>query len=109
MADKYISVDAVKDICVALIANYDLYDREQAFCIAAINRIADMVDNASAVDVVSKADYNELLKAAKAMHTWIFLHSFDELEAYDECKLTPEMNALLGYAGSFEIRSKGDG
>lgn len=106
MADKYISVDAVKDICVSLISNYDLYDREQAFCIAAINRVADTVEKALAADVVSKADYDELLKAARAMHTWIFLHSFDELEAYDECNLTPEMNALLGYAGSFEIRSK---
>ena len=46
-------------------------------------------------------DYDELLKAAKAMHTWIFLNSVDEQEAYDECGLTDEMNAILGYAGSF--------
>ena len=48
-------------------------------------------------------DYDELIKAAKAMHTWIFLNSVDEQEAYDECGLTDEMNAVLGYAGSFNI------
>lgn len=50
---------------------------------------------------VSAAGYEELLKAAKAMHTWIFLNSFDEQEAYDECNLTDEMNAMLGYGGQF--------
>ena len=48
-------------------------------------------------------DYDELLKVAKAMHTWIFLNSVDEQEAYDECGLTDEMNAFLGYAGSFTV------
>ena len=48
-------------------------------------------------------DYDELLKVAKAMHTWIFLNSVDEQEAYDECGLTDEMNAVLGYAGSFTV------
>lgn len=43
----------------------------------------------------------ELLKAAKAMHTWIFLHTGDEQAAYDECGLTDEMNAALGYGGQF--------
>lgn len=50
----------------------------------------------------------ELLKAAKAMHTWIFLHSYDEQAAYDECHLSDEMNVALGYGGSFELRSKTD-
>ena len=49
------------------------------------------------------SDYDELLKVAKAMHTWIFLNSVDEQEAYDECGLTDEMNAVLGYAGSFTV------
>ena len=48
-------------------------------------------------------DYDELLKVAKAMHTWIFLNSVDEQEVYDECGLTDEMNAFLGYAGSFTV------
>lgn len=43
----------------------------------------------------------ELLKAAKAMHTWIFLNTGDEQAAYDECGLTDEMNAALGYSGQF--------
>ena len=50
-----------------------------------------------------KAQYKELLHAAKKMHTWIFLHSYDEQEAYNECGLSDEMNAALGYGGQFEI------
>lgn len=41
----------------------------------------------------------ELLKAAKSMHTWIFLNSGDEQAAYEECGLTDEMNVALGYGG----------
>ena len=44
----------------------------------------------------------ELLMVAKKMHLWIFLHSGDEQAAYDECGLTDEMNAVLGYSGQFE-------
>lgn len=43
----------------------------------------------------------ELMKAAKAMHTWIFLNTGDEQKAYDKCGLTDEMNAALGYGGQF--------
>ena len=45
----------------------------------------------------------ELLKAAKKMHTWIFLNTGDEQKAYDECGLSDEMNAALGYGGRFVI------
>ena len=45
----------------------------------------------------------ELLKAAQAMHTWIFLNTGDEQAAYDECGLSDEMNAALGYCGAFEM------
>lgn len=45
----------------------------------------------------------ELLKAARAMHLWIFNHSVDEQEAYDECGLSDEMNAELGYGGKLII------
>ena len=41
----------------------------------------------------------ELLKAAKKMHTWIFLNTGDEQKAYDECGLSDEMNVALGYGG----------
>lgn len=44
--------------------------------------------------------YDELLKAAQAMHTWIFLHSGNENMAYKACGLSDEMNAFLGYFGS---------
>ena len=43
----------------------------------------------------------ELLKVASAMHTWIFLNTGDEQKAYDECGLSDEMNAALGYIGQF--------
>lgn len=53
-------------------------------------------------DLAQAADaIEELLKAAKAMHTWIFLNSVDEQTAYDECGLTEQMNAVLGYGGQF--------
>ena len=47
----------------------------------------------------------ELLKSAKAMHTWIFLNSVDEQDAYDECGLSDEMNVALGYGGQFVAES----
>ncbi len=55
-------------------------------------------------DVVNEEDYRKLLKAAKKMHLWIFLHSGDEQSAYDECELTPELNAMLGYGGQYELK-----
>lgn len=45
----------------------------------------------------------ELSKAARAMHTWIFLNSVDEQDAYDECGLSDEMNAALGYGGQIVV------
>lgn len=60
----------------------------------------------TASDYEKAADaIEELLKAAKAMHTWIFLNSLDEQAAYDECGLTDEMNAALGYGGQFVAES----
>ena len=51
----------------------------------------------------------ELLKAAISMHTWIFLNSGDEQNAYDECGLTDEMNVALGYGGQFIVeQTKGE-
>lgn len=43
----------------------------------------------------------ELRRAAKAMHTWIFLNTGDEQAVYDECGLSDEMNAEFGYGGQF--------
>ena len=50
----------------------------------------------------------ELLRAASAMHTWIFLNTADEQVAYDECGLSPEMNAALGSMGGFEMEVDDD-
>ena len=56
-------------------------------------------------DVINEAAdaIEELLKVASVMHTWIFLHTGDEQAAYDECGLTDEMNAELGYSGQYVI------
>ena len=58
-------------------------------------------DHVSVLLLEAADAFDELLKAAKAMHTWIFLNSGDEQAAYDECGLTNEMNAALGYSGQF--------
>ena len=62
-----------------------------------------------AADVVDGEKYRMLLRAAKKMHTWIFLNTFDEQKAYDECGLTDEMNVLLGYGGQYELRGGNNG
>ena len=56
----------------------------------------------------SVPSYEELLKAARAMHTWIFLHSGNEELAYKACGLSDEMNAFLGYSGSFTLTVPAD-
>lgn len=61
-----------------------------------------------AADVVPAEVYNHLLKIANKMHLWIFNHTFDEQAAYDECGLTDEDNAMLGYGGTWELIA-GDG
>ena len=53
-------------------------------------------------------DYDELLKAARAMHTWIFLHSENENLAYKACGLSDEMNAFLGYSESLTLTVPGE-
>lgn len=52
---------------------------------------------------MKEIEYQRLLQIAQKMHTWIFLHSFDEQEVYDELGLTAEENAILGYGGSIEV------
>ena len=66
----------------------------------------DAVEIVPTADVIAKTEYDKLLAAAKAMHTWIFLNTIDEFEAYDECGLTDEMNALLGSMGQFELKQE---
>lgn len=63
-----------------------------------------------ALDLINrqKAEIERLLNLARSMHTWIFLHTGDEAEAYKECGLTDEDNTLLGYVGKCEIEIEGD-
>lgn len=79
---------------------------DDGYCWVIRGDAAMAIDSCPAADVRSAEDYNKLLKAAKAMHTWIFLNTGDEQAVYDECHLDDEMNALLGYGGSFEIRMR---
>lgn len=73
----------------------------------AINEVlASVIRRIPAADVVSKEQYDHLLRAARRMHEWIFLNSCDELEAYRECGLTDEDNALLGYIGQIQLEVK---
>ena len=58
---------------------------------------------------MKKISYERLLEIAKAMHTWIFLHTFDEAKTYEELGLTDEENAILGYGGQFELEVETDG
>lgn len=51
-------------------------------------------------------DQERLLEIARKMHCWIFLHTADEFEVYDELGLTDEENALLGSMGQFEVTLK---
>ena len=48
----------------------------------------------------------ELLRIGSKMHTWIFLNTVDERDAYDEIGLTDEQNVLFGYCGQYIL--KGD-
>lgn len=61
------------------------------------------------INIAAADAIEELLKAAKSMHTWIFLNSGDEQAAYDKCGLTDEMNVALGYSGQFIVeQTKGE-
>lgn len=62
-----------------------------------------------AADVVSMGEYSRLLRIAKNMHLWIFLHTGDEQSAYDEIGLTDEENAMLGYGGMFALEELKEG
>ena len=59
------------------------------------------LDHVSVLLLQAADAIEESLKVASAMHTWIFLNTGDEQKAYDECGLSDEMNAALGYSGQF--------
>lgn len=49
-------------------------------------------------------EYERLLKIARKIHCWIFLHTFVENEVYEALGLIPKENAILGSAGKIEIQ-----
>ena len=71
--------------------------------------IAEQLDPDFAAAVIeAQSVIDELLKAGKKRHTWIFLNSFDEQEAYNECGLTDEQNAMFGYGGQYILSSQAE-
>lgn len=64
-------------------------------------RILHLLEDAPTIEAYTGAEYMHLLKLAKKMHTWIFLHTLNEDETYKELGLTDEDNALLGSFGKF--------
>lgn len=59
-------------------------------------------------EIAEKISKERLLEMCHDMHTWIFLHTGDEQEVYDELGLTDEENFLFGYGGRFEIKGDPD-
>ena len=98
MKERYISVEAVADAVLGVkIAEDWMVD---------LIEVCSAISEVPAAEVVDKKDYEELLRAAKKMHAWIFLNSFDEVEAFKECGLSEEMNTMLGYLGSAVLSDK---
>ena len=104
---KYISLDAaIERLCTVHCAcspeecSFKIPQDGDGYC-----DLVRTLKEIPAADVVSAEDYKHLLKIANKMHLWIFNHTFDEQAAYDECGLTDEDNAMLGYGGSWELRA----
>lgn len=87
--------DDTQEICEecaydVIIADKSVPSGIASVCVCGLmNRAADAIE--------------ELLKAAKAMHTWAFLNSWNTQAAYDECWLTDKINVALGYGGQFVV------
>ena len=62
-----------------------------------IKQILDYITNL-------EQENERLLQIARKMHTWIFLHTGDEQEVYNELGLTQEENAKLGYSGQIKLK-----
>lgn len=76
-------------------------DCEIAVMVDALNLLEKLdVEPEELEQALAKAkEYDHLLHLAKAMHTWIFLNTFDEQAVYDKLGFTDEDNALLGSIG----------
>lgn len=96
MAERLIDAEALKHKrVIAIYGNLEqgLEEREVVY--------VEDIDNAPTIEAYTGAEYMHLLKLAKKMHTWIFLHTFNEDETYKELGLTDEDNALFGSFGKF--------
>lgn len=51
--------------------------------------------------------YERLLKIAKKLHLWIFLHTADEFAVYKELGLTDAENIELGSIGKVTFEAQG--
>ena len=54
--------------------------------------------------MMNKISYERLLQIARKMHLYIFLHSGNEEDIYNELGLTDEENEILGYFGKLELK-----
>lgn len=69
-----------------------------------IGCLADRLIDHGVTMQTTPISYERLLKLAKKMHTWIFLHCADEEKVYDELGITEEENYVFGYGGKIEMR-----
>jgi len=65
------------------------------------DEIIELAKKIALENIKLQQEKDKLLNIAKNMHTWIFLHTGNEKEVYDELGLTDEENALLGYYGQY--------
>lgn len=71
-----------------------------------INELYNKLDAQDEIIEQQAQKYSRLLKISRSMHTWIFLHSDNEQEVYDELGLTDEENILLGYSGQMILKGE---
>lgn len=98
MSKIYIELEKAVAECKEIADEYGNSKRisDRQTC-AGINTAIRVFENIPAADVIERKQYDELLRAARKMHTWIFLNTADEENVYEECGLSEEMNVLLGY------------
>jgi len=113
MTDEYIKKKMVLELIerYSYICSEPPMDKEDRIKLELCHSFLKKIETITAADVVSRDEYNHLLEIASKMHTWIFLHSFDEQAIYDELGLTDKDNVLLGYGGQviFEERAENNG
>lgn len=59
-------------------------------------------------EIFNNISKERLMEIAHKMHTYIFIHTGDEQEVYDELGLTDEENLLFGYGGQIRLEFNDD-